>query len=405
MEEKIEKKSNYFRNTFLFIIFSIISLLLMDKFYLQSVDMKLLKQQKREHLLNLSKDEPIQIGVVWPFFLEEGNNYFKEGILFALKELNKKKLLGREVEAIFRDDQWEKEEAKKIANEFANDKEIVAVIAHDDVNLAISSSITYEHSGTVMISPAVSSPNFIKKNFDYIFRNTPSDRVIGNKLAIMAKDLNFRKIIILNSRDTYSEELTEVFTEKVLENNLEIIYSEKFKEGEKEFLKILNDLSPLNNYAIDYDAIFVAGDEVDVPKLISNARENGIYAPFLTGDLLDSPALLEIGDAANDTIVATIYNAEMISDKMQDFQCEFKKEYKVAPDTWAVQGYDAMMLLAEAIKNGDSLDPMIIKSQLKYMNNFNSVMGTYSLNPNGDTVNKDVYFKVVKNNKFKYLNF
>lgn len=404
MEEIIEKKSNYFRNTLIFIVLFLILLFITDRFFLKSIDMKLLKEQRIENLLSLREDEAIKVGIVWPFFLEEGENYFKEGILFAVEELNKKKLLGREIEVVFRDDKLEIDEAKKIANEFANDSDIVAVIAHDDVDLAVPASITYEYSGIVMISPAVSSPIFTKTNFNYIFRNTPSDRIIGQKLAIMAKASNFKKIAVISARDTYAQSLSEVFSGKVLEDDLEIIYSAKFNEGEKEFLEILNTLSPLSNYVIDYDAIFVAGNKEDIPLLISKARKKGIYAPFITGDLLDSSELLKIGEAANGTIVATIYNAELISDRLQDLKSEFKNRYKVLPDTWAMQGYDSMMLLAQAIENSQSLDPSLIASQLKYMSNFDSVLGTYSLSPKGDTIDKGVYFKIVKNKKFQYLN-
>lgn len=404
MEEITEKKSNYFRNTLIFIILLVLLLFVSDKYLLKSIDMKLLKEQRQENLLNLAKDKPIKVGVVWPFFLEEGDNYFKEGILFALEELNKKKLLGREIEVVFRDDKWEIDEAKKIANEFANDSDIVAVIAHDDVDLAVPVSITYEYSGIVMISPAVSSPIFTKVDFDFIFRNTPSDTIIGQKLAIIAKASNFRKIAIISARDTYAQSLSDVFSEKILENDLEIIYNEKFHKGEKEFLNILNALSPLSNYSIDYDAIFIAGNEEDVPLFISKARKKGIYAPFITGDLLDSPEILKIGEAANGTIVATIYNSELISNKLQSLKSKFKKKYKVLPDTWAIQGYDAMMLLAKAIEKSQSLDTFLIASQLKYMSNFNSITGKYSLNPKGDAINKAVYFKIVKNKNFQYLN-
>ncbi len=404
MEENTRKQNHYFRNTFLFIPFVLLALFISDRFLLQSVDMTLLKKQRSEYLSNLDKDSPIEIGVVWPLFLEEGDNYFKEGVLFALKTLNKDKLLGRKIEAIFRDDEGEIEKAKVIASEFATNKNIVAVIAHDDITLAIPASITYEYSGIIMISPAVSSPNFTKINFDYIFRNTPSDIIIGQELAVMAKRLNFKKIAVVNSRETYAESLSEVFIAQSLKSNLDVIYNKKYNKGEAEFLKILNTLSPRSNYSIDYDAIFVAGNAKDVSRLISKAREKGIYAPFITGDLLDSPELLKIGKDAENTIVATIYNSELISEELQDFKIKFKKEYNILPDTWAIQGYDAMMLLAEAIKNAQSLNPSLIASQLKYMNNFKSITGTYSLTPKGDTLNKKVYFKVVKNKKFEYIN-
>jgi len=402
MSEK--RNENYFLYTVLFITSTVVLFFAIDRLFFQSDDLSQLKQEKREYLINLPKEKAIKIGVTWPFFLEEGDNYFKEGILFALKKLNKRKLLGRDIEVVFKDDEWEVETATDIAKEFSNDKDIVAVIAHDDIDLATPASITYEYSGTIMISPAVSHPRFARMDFDYIFRNTPSDVVIGQKLADLAKSLNFKKVVVLNSKDLYSEGLSKVFSERAKENRITIPYNEKFDENEKNFFKILTNISPLSNKTIDYDAVFVAGSEENVVSLIQEARKKGIYAPFLTGDRLDSPKILSMGETADNTIVATIYNSELLYEKTQNFIDDFKEEYAIVPDTWAVQGYDAMMLLAKAIENVNSLDPMLIAKQLKYMSNFESIIGNYSLNEAGDTVDRDVYFKIVKNSQFKYMN-
>ncbi len=405
MKDRAKKKRFYFKYIFIFIILSTIILVLLDIFVFKTTNMTRLKEQRRDNLINFPKDKSIKIGVVWPFFSSvDGADYFREGVNLAVKELNKKKLLGREVEVIFKDDKWEIEVAKDIANEFANDRDIVAVIAHDDIDLAIPASITYEYAGVVMIAPAVSSPNFTRVGFDYIFRNTPSDTVIGQKLADFAKFMNYRKIVILNSRDLYSKELTEIFKQRAIENELEVVYDNQFNKNERSFSEILINISPKINHSIDYDAIFVAGDEENVPSLIQKAREHGIFAPFLTGDMLDTSTILEAGDAMNGTIVATIYNNQLLNEKTQNFIDKFQKVYHISPDTWAAQGYDAVILLAHAIEKTKSLDPKMIANQLKYMSNFESIFGKYSLNTKGDVIDRDIYFKVVEDGNFKYLN-
>lgn len=393
------------RSKYIFILFILIfiSFLLLDIYMFKNKNLDLLKRERRNNLINLPKDEPIKIGVVWPFPPTTIDDDFKEGIEFALSRLNKQKILGREIEIIFGNDEWDIKVAKNIADKFANDEDIVAVIAHDDVDIAISASITYEYSGVIMISPAVSSPDFTRSDFNYIFRNTPNDNIIGKKLANFAKVMNFKKIIILNSRDTYSEYLSKAFTEQAIVNGLEIVYSKKFNKDDIDFSNILTDISPQINHYIDYDAIFIAGVNDSVITFIKQARQYGIFAPFLTGDMLDSRTILEAGEEMDTTIVATIYNQNLIYEKTQNFIDDFKKLYGHRPDTWGVQGYDAMMLLAEAIKRADSLDTEKISKQLKYMTNFDSIFGRYSLNTKGDTVDRDIYFKVVKDGKFHYL--
>jgi len=391
------------RYIFIFFILLIGSLFLIDIFWLKSTDMAKLKEEIKSHYINLDKDSPIRVGVVWPFPPTSGEDDFKKGILFALERLNREKVLGREIEVIFENDERDKEVAKDIATKFANEKDILAVIGHDDVDVAIPASITYEYAGMIMISPAVSSLNFTRENFDYVFRNTPSDSVIGKGLADLAKRMNFGKIIILNSRDSYSEGLMEIFIERAIDNNLEIVYTQKFNPQEREFSKILTDISPKINLKIDYDAIFIAGYEDSLPVLIKKARDYGIYAPFLTGDRLDITSILDLGKEMDGTIVATIFNTDVVSERTQGFIEDFRKVYKRNPDTWGAQGYDAMMLLATAIRKVKSLNPELIATELKYTNNYNSIFGDYSINTKGDVVGRDIYFKVIKGGKFRYI--
>lgn len=403
MEKKNKEKHSYLTYILIVVLIIFISLLVFKLITTNVYIGKTIKDIKQENLRNYPKDKPIQIGVVWPFFLDKDDNYFKEGVLLALEEINKKKVLGRTINALFEDDKWDVDVAQNIAKKFATNEDIVAVIAHDDIELAIPASISYEYSGTIMISPAVSHPLFTRMKFDYIFRNTPSDIMIGEALANIASLLNYRKIIILNSRDTYSETLTKIFTKKAMQNGINIMYSNKFHSNEENFLNILTDISPQINKTIDYDAIFIAGDEINVPLFIKNARKKGIYAPFLTGDILDSPALLEIGEDAENTLVATIYNEELLNTKMQNFINLFRKTYDKKPDTWAAQGYDAIMLLAQTIEKVGSLDSSLIATQLKYTKQYDSIFGEYSLNERGDVIDREIHFKIVKNNKFSYL--
>lgn len=367
--------------------------------------MDLLKKEKKEYLSNLSKDKPIQIGVVWSFSLEQDNSYFKKGILLAVDKLNKNNFLDRKINIIFKDDKNNIDVAQRIAEEFVQNKDIVAVIAHNNIDLAMQTSITYEYSGTIMLSPAISYIKYTSTNFDYIFRNIPSDKIITQELASFANFMNFKKIVVLHSSSSDVDSLTNIFIENSINNNVKIIYEHKFKKSEKEFIKILTDISPIINHNMDYDAIFIIANEDNTINLIKKARKYGIYAPFVTAKLSDEKKLLNAGEPLDSTIVTTIYNPYILNSKTQSFIENFQKQYNISPNTWSAQGYDAIMLLAQAIKNADTLNPSIILKQLKYMRNFDSIFGNYSINTNGDIIGRKIFFKVIKNKKFEYINF
>jgi len=374
-----------------------------ETYFYKSTDFTLIRKERADNFKNYPKDAKIKIGVTWPFFLEKGDNYFKEGVLLALDEINKKKILDREIELIFRDDKWEVDEAFNIAYDFANDKDIVAVIAHDDAELAIPASVIYEHANVVMMSPAVSDPMLTRVNFDYIFRNTPSDVAIGTRLASLSAQMNIKKVVVLNSTNGYSRQLSKIYTKEIISLGSKVIFNAEFEDKQYDFKKILTKISPKTNMNIDYDAVFIAGYEDNLLDLIRQAREYGIYAPILSGDTLDCTAILSGEKEMDGVIVASIYNSQLLNKQEQDFIDIFQDKYGFLPDTWAAQGYDALKLLAQSIDNSGELNSAKIAHYIKYLKGYKSIFGEYSYNTKGDIEGREIYFKVVKNGQFEYL--
>ena len=421
MQVKKNREGNYFFYMLMSFVAMTISLYFYDTFFLQSDNMNQFKEDREAYYSDLQEKDSgsIKVGIVWPFMIGDAvSDYFKEGILLAQKEINEKGVLGKKIEVDFQDDRWEQEKAESIAKKYARDSTVLAVIAHDDETLAIPASITYDYSGLIMISPAVSYPLFTRKDFNYIFRNTASDIDIAEVLTYASHYLNFNKVVVLSFRhNRYSETLAQNFMENAILNNIKIIYDNQIvlavdDESEKKSiskksneLEIISDIFPSNSNKVDYDAIFIAGIEESVVPFIKKAREKGIYAPFITGDALDIPNLESYGKEMDDIIIASLFNVERVNEKTQNFVQTFKKEYGFLPDTWAAQGYDAMMLLVQAIKNANSLNPELITTELHYMRNFQSIFGPYSLTPRGDVIGRKLYVKIFKDGHFNYINF
>ena len=254
-----------------------------------------------------------------------------------------------------------------------------------------------------MISPGATDPLFIRDEFKYIFRTIPNDIKMGKAMTKLAKIKNFQKVVVVHEQSKYARVIANTFIENALELGIEVVYKENFHPNEELFTNIITNISPITNYSIDYDAIVAIGSESAIPNLIKNSREKGIYAKFLTTDMLDIKNIEKSGDFMEDTIIATIFNPEILNIKTQNFIEKFKNRYDFDPDTWALQGYDALMLLAKAIEVGNSLNPIHIADNLRYIRNFDSIFGTYSMLSNGDIDGKEIYFKIIKNGKFKYL--
>lgn len=393
---------------FIFIVFvSIVTFVFNNQVKVQDIDYAKLLEERSTKALKSTSTTPIKIGI--SFTKDENfitkNRDFKYGVELATKMINKDGLLdGRKIKLIYEDYPNDIEKAKKISSKFSKDLDIVASISNSDTNIAIPLSIDYEFSGLIFISTSATDPLFTRKSFKYIFRNIPDTISMANSLAGLSDNLNYENIVVLHSKSKYGNTLSNVFIQKSTELGMKIIYRTSFSDKDRIFKKVVSKISPSKNKDIDYDAIFIAGDIKSVLNLIVQLRESGIYAPIITGNNLDSNKLLELGDKANGVMLPTYFNLDILNFKTQEFIKTYKNEYNILPTSDSVDGFDSIRLLAEAIKKAKSTEPSDIAQSLKYMGNFHSISGDYSLNKKGDVVGKKVFFKKVINKKFKFLN-
>ena len=78
-----------------------------------------------------------------------------------------------------------------------------------------------------------------------------------------------------------------------------------------------------------------------------------MVSPLLGGDGWDSPQIWDLGgESLNGSYISNHYSVDDPSPAIQDFVNRFKAKYNgTAPDALAALGYDAMMVLADAIED------------------------------------------------------
>jgi ABC-type branched-subunit amino acid transport system substrate-binding protein len=66
-------------------------------------------------------------------------------------------------------------------------------------------------------------------------------------------------------------------------------------------------------------------------------------------------------------------------------------------------GYDSLKVLAEAMKRGNSAEPAVVASNMRFIKDWQGVTGNYVFDLQGDVVGKHSYFQFLDQNKFIYL--
>jgi branched-chain amino acid transport system substrate-binding protein len=244
---------------------------------------------------------------------------------------------------------------------------------------------------------------------DYIFRVCFIDPFQGQVMAkFAANTLKVHKVAVLRDiKSEYSMGLANFFVENFKKLGGEILADESYSQGDKDFTAQLTSIKGTHP-----EAVFVPGYYTEVGLIARQARKLGITVPLLGGDGWDSSKLWEIGgDALNGCYYSNHYSVDDPNPILRKFVQDYKARYGSGgdsiPDAMAALGYDAGLILADAIKRANSARPDSIRMALAQTRGFMGVTGTISLDENRNAVKPAVVLEVVvdKNgngrNKFK----
>lgn len=346
----------------------------------------------------LEEKNEIVIGVAWPF--ETNNNLFNEGIDLAVREINSSGgIKGRELRLLKADDQSELEKGLAIAQSFAENKEIQAVIGHDNSFISIPASDIYDQAGLVMLSPASTAPELTQHRYEHIFRNIPSDDEIARQLAMYLAEQGYQRMVIYYSDDSYGTGLANSFEDHAREQGISIVDRFSYYTSREDLKRLYQRWQ-----AFGFDGIFIANTLSGGGRFIADAGQAGIDVPFIAGNTLDSPLLSEIGGkAAEGTIIGSVFNPDLDSPEVKSFVKNFWEAYHQMPSSYAALGYDAVKMLAAAIEKSDLHNPSTVAKELMNLGSWSGVTGIHEFDEKGDDIGDLVVLKKLQDGKFEYI--
>jgi ABC-type oligopeptide transport system substrate-binding subunit/ABC-type branched-subunit amino acid transport system substrate-binding protein len=322
---------------------------------------------------------------------------FKEGIQLAISSLNHAGgTLGKKWRALVFDDENSPEKGQQIAEILAANPDVIAVIGHRHPDVALTASIVYKAEKKLFISPGT---NINLYGGTYIFRHGPDDKTKAEKIANYAFDNHFHNIIIFSYYDSYEKVFADLFAKQVNDKQMTIVSRKSFSSWDQNFTPMISNAASFGAF----DAIFISGRLPLAGYLIRQIREMGIMVPILGSDNLDASSLSTIaGKSAENTIVPTIFDPTNPVKKTEMFVDDFTSRTGMMPDTWAAMAYDTVKLIAEIVAKSESCDPIVLDNNLRFIKQWEGVVGSYFLLRNGILVPDSYFFKRFHNGGFEF---
>lgn len=331
-------------------------------------------------------------------FMKEGTHFMK-GIEMAVDEINQKGgIMGKPIRIIQEDDKGQFMEGTSIAQKFAENPRISAVIGHSSSSVAIPASNIYDNAKMVVLSPIASNPKITKADYRYVFQTIPNDNEIGKQMALYTARQGYKRVAIFYGDSAYGKGLANSFEDIARTQGVDIIDRVNGYSSNTELERIFDKWR-----ALEVDAVFIADSFSAGKDAIEKIKKAGLIIPILCSDAMDAGFIESLGDNAEGVVLATFYNPYSKDLPLKNFLERFRAVYKQDADVWAIQGYDSIKLLAYAIEKAKSQDPEKIAEALRGIKQFESVTGVIGFDEEGRILGKEIFKKVVRNGKFEYI--
>lgn len=335
----------------------------------------------------------VVVGVCWPFSVNQDG--MADGLQLALEEINTRNLAGGyTIRLVMRDDAFDKQKEKRIAMEFANTPDMSAVIGYYDDAPAVRASTIFESSRLLHLITGGNNTAMTSHGFQYIVRTTLASDKIAQSLARMTVNRGHHRVAVLWEEDAYGEDLAYQYGAYLDNTNAQIVYQWSYSRERADFRLPVNELK-----GIDADVIFFAGLEPWAGDFLRSARGVGLTTPIV-GAFSDTPEMRKrAGQALEGAMYFDIYDMLSLSPENQAFVKAFRAHYGTNPDAWAAQGYDALHILAKAVKFTKSRNPLDLSYAIRYMDAWEGANGRYKFDSTGELADKPIFLEMFESGK------
>jgi branched-chain amino acid transport system substrate-binding protein len=362
------------------------------------------KRDPRDERVHRARDGSgdLVIAAAWPWELRKEIRY-GEGMQMAIDEVNAGGGIGgRHLRLARYDDRESIDHGRIVAQQIADDPDVVAVIGHLQSYITVQTAGVYNSAGLVLVAPTATDPKLTQLGYKRVFRATFMDNSVGRHLAELVASQQRKKVAVYYIRNDYGRNVANAFEERARQLGVTVqarnSYDPSEQASERTFDQVLTEWKPM-----ELDAILLAGEVPSAAIFVTQARRKGIDVPIIGGDAMSSPALMAVaGAAAEGTTVASYFNPDEPRPEVVRFNAAFTAKFGVPPDAGSALGYDCIQLLAGAMKKTGKAVPEEVARALHELKDWRGVTGTFSFDEEGDAA-KPVIFSVVRGGRFEYL--
>lgn len=273
------------------------------------------------------------------------------------------KFAGREIEFFTVDDESDPAKAPENANKLVKRDQVDVLVGTVHSGVAMGMAKVARDSNTLLIianagadeiTGPLCAPN--------IFRTSFSNWQPGYATGKMVAERKHRTVVTLAWKYAAGEQSVAGFKEAFEAGGGKVVKEMTLPFPNVEFQPFLTEIA-----ALKPDAVYVFFSGGGAVKFVKDYAAAGLKAtiPLYAAGFLTDGTLEAQGDAAQGIVTVLHYADALDNPRNRTFRAAYNKAYKIDPDVFAVQGYDAAQLLnagVTAVKGDTSHRAELVKA-------------------------------------------
>ncbi len=306
------------------------------------------------------------------------------------------KLGGRTLQYFKVDDESDPSKATDIVNKLIKRYQVDVIVGNVHSGVALAMARAAKDSKTLLIVPnagadAITGPQCAPN----IFRSSFSNWQPGYATGVIAAQKGYKRAMTITWNYAAGAETVKGFTEAFEKGGGKVMKDLNLPFPNVEFQALLTEIAAQKPDVVF--AFFAGGGAV---KFVKDYDAAGLRRtiPLMGSGFLTDGTLEAQGASAQGLITALHYGDNIETPRNNAFRNKFAVTYKLNPDVYAMQGYDAAQMLAAGLKavNGDDKKRDALIAAMKKAQ-IDSPRGKFTLSAQHNPT-QDFYAREVKGN-------
>jgi len=292
---------------------------------------------------------------------------------------------GDTIELIIKDSGGNPEKAISFAKQLIEEDKVLAILGPSTSGETMSIKKICEDGKTILLSCAAAEV-IVNPVGKYVFKTPQKDSYAVKKIYMEMNKMGISKIAVLAGNTGFGKAGKEQLEAIAPEFGIEILAAEVYDKAATDLSAVIAKISANKDIQAVVNWSIVPAQAI----VAKNIRQAGWNVPIFQSHGFGNIKYVEAAGVAAEGIIFpagrllvanTLPNDDPQKNVLIQYRNEYEATFKEPASTFGGHGYDAIMILAEAIKKAGSTDPEKVRDAIENLKGFVGTGGIFNFSP------------------------